>query len=377
MTTPPSPRHRVAPRVLLVVLLALVAATLSAAPGRAETSLGSLTIAPGRGTATQSNIRLATVSAVQPAGCPVGSTQAVPVVTGPGGWSGGLAFDPLSSLPTSGEIEVPLSPSFAAVAATAGTTIVPGRYDITLTCRNRLGTQVFGTFTGAVFFTDAENYQNTDPATTSTATSLVLTDDPGGRSELGAPVTLTAVITPATAEGTVEFVETDTGTRARLGLVPVSGGTAQLRLTKLVFGLHQLSARFVPTDAKRFGIALSPAPDIVHVVAKPVPPSVTRAPVALGARTIGATLACVATTTGAATTRWAWLRNGLPIAGQTARSHRVVAADAGRRLACRVTATNAGGQVSAVSAAVPVAAATNRPSSTSRTARDGQVIGAG
>jgi hypothetical protein len=51
-----------------------------------------------------------------------------------------------------------------------------------------------------------------------------------------------------------------------------------------------------------------------------------------------------------------WLRAGSPIAGATASSYRVVKADEGRRVACRVTASNPPGSTVATSAAVIPAA---------------------
>lgn len=362
---PTLPRALAAIAVALVMLLAPPATSSRAAPAPAEPSLGSVTVTPERGTADQGNVRLTTVSRAQPAGCPVGSTQALPVVTGPGGWAGGLAFSTFSSLPTSGEIEVPLQPSFAQVAAAAGTTIVPGRYDITLTCRNRLGV-AFGSFRGTVWFTDAVNYQSTDPATSSTVTTIAFSDSPAGLSQLGAPVTLTAVVNPPSVDGTVEFVESDTGSSARLGSVPVVQGRAVLSLPRLAFGLHQLSVRFVPKDTKRFTGARSAAPDLVHVVAKPPPPRLTAAPKVAGAAAVGGTLSCTATATGASQVLFAWLRDGVAIDRQTAGTHKVVAADAGRGLRCRVSASNAGGQVDALSAVVAVRRSNARTTSAPR-----------
>ncbi|WP_182525461.1 Ig-like domain repeat protein [Nocardioides dongkuii] len=81
-------------------------------------------------------------------------------------------------------------------------------------------------------------------------------------------------------------------------------------------------------------------------------------PVITGTAAVGRTLASTTGTWDAEglTFGHQWLRNGSAIAGATASTYRVVAADAGRTLSVRVTATRAGhAPASAGSAAVPVA----------------------
>ncbi|MGW2549884.1 Ig-like domain-containing protein [Streptomyces sp. NPDC001635] len=61
-------------------------------------------------------------------------------------------------------------------------------------------------------------------------------------------VTLTATITPAEAAGTVTFL--DGGTT--LGEAPVADGKAEFKTTTLPLGVHDVVARFTPTDATKF-----------------------------------------------------------------------------------------------------------------------------
>jgi hypothetical protein len=76
----------------------------------------------------------------------------------------------------------------------------------------------------------------------------------------------------------------------------------------------------------------------------------TSAPAETGSPRIGATLRCL----GARWAPWAglvpsshllgfdgygWLRDGVPVAGQRGPAYRLIAADRGGRIACRVTAT--------------------------------------
>ena len=76
---------------------------------------------------------------------------------------------------------------------------------------------------------------------------------------------------------------------------------------------------------------------------------VTSAPRIAGSRAAGTKLVChpgAWSHTGALKLSYRWLRNGKPLAGRAPR-HVVVAADEGRRLACRVTAS-APGQTASV-----------------------------
>jgi len=98
-------------------------------------------------------------------------------------------------------------------------------------------------------------------------------------------------------------------------------------------------------------------PPPVHAVAQasPAAPVDASAPLISGAARAGHTLACAPGSWSGAPTAFAysWLRDGGALAGASAATHLVTAADAGHALACAVTATNAGG-VSASAASAPV-----------------------
>ncbi len=81
------------------------------------------------------------------------------------------------------------------------------------------------------------------------------------------------------------------------------------------------------------------------------PPRVSGSPV------VGARLTCFNGSWGGVlpfSYSYQWLRDGIPIGGATAKTYTVVAADAGRRIACRETVTNPGGSASATSAALTI-----------------------
>ncbi len=84
----------------------------------------------------------------------------------------------------------------------------------------------------------------------------------------------------------------------------------------------------------------------------PKAPANTAAPVASGTPAVGQTLSCArGTWTGspAPTYSYAWLRDGTPIAGASATTYTVQAADQGNGVTCRVTATNRNGSAAAIS----------------------------
>jgi hypothetical protein len=87
------------------------------------------------------------------------------------------------------------------------------------------------------------------------------------------------------------------------------------------------------------------------------PPVNTAAPVASGTGTVGQVLACTQGGWQYSPTSYAyqWLRGGANIAGATAASYVLAAADSGTNVSCRVTATNPAGSASAVSNTIAVA----------------------
>lgn len=345
-------------RVVVVGLLVAAGATAMAvsagAAGAPGPVLGGLRVDPATGGAYQSNLRLTSVSTGTPPGCPATAPKYTVTVTGPGAWAGGVQFSPDSTTPGS-ELDIAMTPTFGAMASSKGSPLLPGRYDIQVTCTSRLG-QPQGSFTGAIWFTDSQHYQSTDPATSTTDTSVSIADNPPGRSDLGSPVTFTAVVTPDTAVGSIQFLETvNDSPLPYAARVRVVNGTARLVVTDFTFGLHLMSAKFVPDDSKRFAAAVSPAPELAHVTAKPIPPLFSVAPMVRGsAGVVGSTLSCATTVDRATAVTYGWLLAGQPLSGATQAAYTTTAAEQGRPLACRVTASNAGGEISADSAPVTV-----------------------
>ena len=357
MSTPPR-RRSVRLRAVVVGLLVLVSgAGLAASAGAAGAPgpvLGGLHVDPPTGTADQSNLRLTTVSTGTPPGCPSTAPRYTITVTGPGTWANGVQFAGGSTTPGT-EIDIPMTPTFASMAASKGAPLQAGRYDLQVTCTSRIG-QPQGAFTTAIWFTDSQHYQSNDPATTTTVTSVSIADNPPGRSELGNAVTFSAMVTPDTAAGSIQFLETvNDSPLPYAASVRVVNGTAQLVVTNFTFGLHLMSAKFVPDDTKRFAPAVSPAPELAHVTAKPIPPLFAVAPTVQGAAgVVGSTLTCAASIDRATSVGYAWLLSGQLVNGATQATYTTRAADKGKPLVCRATAANAGGQISGDSAPVTV-----------------------
>lgn len=259
-------RWRVIAPLVLVLLAASLAVTIRSSS--ADADLGTLTLSPRTGTASTANINLTTISQGNPAGCPDGASQATVTITGPGGWAGGIAFTAFKSLSPGSEQVIPLSPTFGDAAASSGAAIEVGRYDITVACKDRLGATSFGAYTASIWFTDANDWQDSDPSTSTTVTEIALQDDPVGRVTEGRSVTLTATVTPANAVGTVKFLDTSGTASAQIGSsVDVADGQARVTVSSLEFGLHYLSAEFVPADAARFAPSTTAAPPLNFVVA--------------------------------------------------------------------------------------------------------------
>jgi hypothetical protein len=190
----------------------------------------------------------------------------------------------------------------------------------------------------------------------------------------------------AEIEGTV----TDAATHAPLadafvvayeaGKVPVgtaftdaSGHYAIVGLPSGSYTLGFAAARHIsqfyndePTFASASPIAVVAPSTVANIDAALVPkaPVNTAAPVLSGTPAVGETLACAAGTwTGspAPVYSYAWLRDGVAIAGATASSYTVQGADEGNGLTCKVTATNKSGSASALSNTLVVPVPTPPP----------------
>ncbi|SKB03009.1 hypothetical protein [Aeromicrobium choanae] len=109
--------------------------------------------------------------------------------------------------------------------------------------------------------------------------------------------------------------------------------------------------------------AVSESAPFGSIAAAPVvsAPVSTAKPTVSGTSRVGSTVtASTGSWSTAASHTFRWTRNGATIPGAKARTHRLTAADAGRRIAVVVTATNAGGSATATSAVRVVAKATSR-----------------
>jgi LPXTG-site transpeptidase (sortase) family protein len=128
-------------------------------------SLGTLTVSPATGT------DIVTGQARTSAGCPARTTNYYAYVKGPGtayatasdGRGASLVPPTDVNISRTGPFPVQFTPSFADAAASVGTHIVAGTYDVTLTCADDLG-HILGTFTTTIYFTDATHYHTATAA---------------------------------------------------------------------------------------------------------------------------------------------------------------------------------------------------------------------
>jgi Bacterial Ig-like domain (group 3) len=97
------------------------------------------------------------------------------------------------------------------------------------------------------------------------------------------PVAVSATVTPATAVGTVNFLD---GTSV-IGTGPVVAGAASASVSFTVAGLHSLTAQFVPTNPANFAPSTSPVvPFTATAATTPSDPQNVKATVAAGTMTI-------------------------------------------------------------------------------------------
>lgn len=127
---------------------------------------------------------------------------------------------------------------------------------------------------------------------------------------------------------------------------------------------HRLNTRFTnailrAVNAGRAGnlTPLQMSNAITAELSKVLPPVNTTAPFVTGTATVGSTLSCTQGNWTYVPTSYAyqWLRGGATIAGATASTRVLQAADSGTNISCRVTATNPAGSTPATSNAIAVA----------------------
>jgi hypothetical protein len=317
--------------------------------------LGTLTFDPPTGT-DLATIFINTKSTGATKGCPTPASNYVGFFDAPAAW----VKDPQliavqngrSGLSNTAEFQMALTDTFNGIAAANNLTIAVGRYDITVYCTNPLGSSRLGRFTGSLWFTDATHYQSTDPATSQSTTTTSLVSAPDARADRGESVTFTASVTPATAAGNIVFTSSLNGASSTLATVPLSGGKALVTKADLEVGLYYVTAAFQPTDAAK--AKASASKDVTFVIA-PVKPATPPDSVTIsGTAKVGQTLTCGGAFTAATTTTTSWVRDRRPIAGGTAATYKLVAADKGALVQCRRSGTNAGGTTVRTSAGVTV-----------------------
>ncbi|MGH3687338.1 MAG: Ig-like domain-containing protein [Pseudonocardiaceae bacterium] len=233
-------------------------------------SSGSLTITPPTG----SDYNAPTARTSGP--CPTTADSAVMLLTGPVGvadptFPPGNPFLILTTsqvdFSTTDSFDQPFRLTLRDAAADRGKTLKAGEYRLTTQCVNGLTQQVFGTFTGAIFFTSPTVWQTNDPNGPEIVSTTTLTTSSGTEQ------TLTATISPpAAAAGTVRFKDGD----ANIGdpvKIPTSTDNVSIT-TSLMPGTHSLSAVFTPKAVKVTGSTSQPATFVVAVA-----PAATSPPV--------------------------------------------------------------------------------------------------
>jgi hypothetical protein len=320
-------KNRVLARTVSGTLTVAVAASAALLIGGVATAappagtLGSLTITPP----AASDITDPTIHTSGP--CPNTAAAANVTLTGPVG-----ATDPTfppdnpfvivvttdAAFSTTAPFSLPFRLTPKDAATDRGKTLQVGEYDVTVRCVDGIaGTTVFGTFTGAMFFTSPTAWQTTDPnggtpgptpvvtptpvitptpvvtptpAVTPTplvtppvvtatpvvtptpmvtptpvvtptpgpgaqVTTTMLITTPRGSFPSDFPVSLSAIVRPRTATGTVQFKDGDTNIG---NPVTVSRDLAFTITSTLTTGTHSLTAVFTPTDATKFSGSTSP-----------------------------------------------------------------------------------------------------------------------
>jgi hypothetical protein len=342
-------RLKAARRPLAAALVSLLAAgSLALGTGGARADvLGTMEVAPATGTDT-SGIELTTAGP-----CPEPATNIMVTVRGAGFPAEGQSVvgnSPIDIYPAAqnGGFSVPLTETMRDYASEAGFTTLQGRYDFTLTCRMPFGSTTYGDFTAPIWFTSNTTYQATEPVTV-TATTTKLTASPVSPVVQGTSVKLTAAVTPATATGTVRFLD---GTTQLGSPVTVSGGTATLSTSSLAVGTHSLKAEFTPADPAVYGPSVSGP---LSYTVKIKPPAVVTAAKITGTVRSGSTVTCSVTFSGATSVSYAWLKDGTVISGATAKTRTISGTEYKHKIACRATGKNTTGSTTSTSPSVTVA----------------------
>ncbi|MFN0284288.1 MAG: Ig-like domain-containing protein [Kineosporiaceae bacterium] len=303
--------------------------------------LDDLTVDGTRGTVTDAlGIQLKAPSA-----CPGGDTVTARV-QGPGEWQAGLPVPVEGVFRAAGDtVAIKRLDSTAAIS--------PGKYFVTVVCAESTGSQVSGFFLARIWFYDATHWLSQDPLVVGIPTTGELTVAPADRAQVAAAVQLDLTLDAPAARGKVTFDSELNATTTTLGTAAVKDGRARLTTTTLEFGLHYLTATFVP-DATTPPYNGSTTREVAFAVTKGLPPVPRGAATVRGTVTVGSTVRCVATFSGAGSVTYLWQRDRTTIGTATRAAYRLTAADRGRQVRCRATATNASGTVYRVSRPVRI-----------------------
>ncbi|WP_143448692.1 Ig-like domain-containing protein [Kineosporia sp. A_224] len=282
----------------LLVLSGLVAsAPADATPNEYARSIGTLT---GTVTTTDTGIPVAVRTS---APCPAGTTtingffESVDAGIAPGALVISANQTDVNAITTSG---IPLDNNLKGLAQTAGKVLVNGSYDVQLVCYpdafSSPTAQFDGTFTvsGGVGTGPGPTATWVVPGATATTTALTLS--PPDSVAAGAPLTLSASVTPAAAAGSVQFGEVvaGQGTVPVGAPVPLSAGAAGLTTTTLTAGTHDLVATFVPSGTT-FLTSVSPTRSVTVLTAGQQATTTTLAVSPSGTAPQGSTVTLTAT----------------------------------------------------------------------------------
>jgi hypothetical protein len=184
-------------------------------------TLGTLTITPATGT------DITAMSAGTSAPCPETADSSVMFITGPVG-AVTQTFPPDDPFPivtttkasfsTIDDFELPFGLTLKDAATDRSTTLATGEYDLTAKCVKGLTQESFGTFTGAIYFTNSTTYQANDPAAgtptptpgTSSTTSATTTPTDTTTTEPTDTTDTTTPDTTTTMPGTTSDSDTTT-----------------------------------------------------------------------------------------------------------------------------------------------------------------------
>ena len=204
-----------------------------------------------------------------PAACPSDDSDVQVVVTGGDFTTTPIVFantkGPISAWPVNaaGGLNITLGNSMRTLASDDNVSLLDPdanntpptatEYEIDVQCVPLFGASDED-FSGNIWFTGETAWQDTNPAVAATSTTTTLAASPASPQTAGAPVTLTATVSPAAAAGTVTFYD---GTTALGSPAAVSGGTASLTTTGLEVGTHSLTAVFTSTTPANYADSTS------------------------------------------------------------------------------------------------------------------------